>query len=192
MTKKETAVASIARLDGRPKTAVPNVSRAVPVRLALGAQIAPRVNTVRVAITMPLRVLVVPLVLAKVIQGKLRAYHAVPVNSAMLWVLLVANCVSTRRTLVKKKETAVASIAPSVGLPKTAVRNVLRAVRARSVLGVKIACRVNTVRVAIQMLLRALIVPLVLVKVTQGKRRAFPAVPVNSTILLVMSSANFV
>jgi hypothetical protein len=38
--KKETAVASIARLDGRPKTAVPNVSPAVPVRLALGVQIA--------------------------------------------------------------------------------------------------------------------------------------------------------
>ena len=75
-------------------------------------------------------------------------------------------------------------------IPSTAVLNVPLAVRVRLVLNVKIACRVNTVRVAIQMLLRALIVPLVLVKVTQGKRRAFPAVPVNSTMLLVLRIAN--
>ena len=77
-------------------------------------------------------------------------------------------------------------------IPSTAVRNVPRVVRARSVLGVKVACRVNTVRVAIQMLLRALIVPLVLVNVIKDKRRAFPAVPVNSTMLLVPTSVNFV
>jgi hypothetical protein len=36
MEREETAVASIVRLDGRPKTAVRNVSRAARVRLALG------------------------------------------------------------------------------------------------------------------------------------------------------------
>ena len=77
-------------------------------------------------------------------------------------------------------------------IPSTAVLNVPRVVRARSVLGVKIACRVNTVRVAIQMLLLVLIVPSVIVKVIQDKRRAFPAVPVNSTMLLVLPSVNFV
>ena len=138
MAKEERAVASIAQLDGRPKTAVPNVSRVVPVRLALGVQIACPVNIVQGAIRMPLRVLIAPLVLAKVMQGKHRAFHAVPVNSTMLWVLLVANCVSIRRTLVKKKETAVASIVPSVGLPKTAVPNVPRAVRVDLAVGVKI------------------------------------------------------
>ena len=34
--------------------------------------------------------------------------------------------------------------------------------------------------------------PLVLVKVIQDKLRAFPAAPVNSTMLLVLSSVNFV
>ena len=43
MTKEETAVALIAQLVGRPKTAVPNVSRAVRVRLALGVEIALKV-----------------------------------------------------------------------------------------------------------------------------------------------------
>ena len=77
-------------------------------------------------------------------------------------------------------------------IPSTAVLNVPLAVRVRLVLNVKIACRVNTVRVAIQMLLRVLIVPLVLVKVIQDKRRAFPAVPVNSAMLLVLASVNCV
>ena len=97
-----------------------------------------------------------------------------------------------RRTLVKREETAVVLIAQLVGRPKTAVRNAWRAARGRLVLGVKIACRANIVRVAIQMLLLVLIVPLVLVKVTQGKRRAFPAVPANSTMFLVLRSVNFV
>ena len=39
--KEETRVASIAPLDGRPKTAVPNVLRVVPVHLATVAKIAP-------------------------------------------------------------------------------------------------------------------------------------------------------
>ena len=91
-----------------------------------------------------------------------------------------------------KEETAVASIVQLDGPPKTAVRNVSRAARVRLALGVQIACPVNIVQVATKMLLRVLIVPLVLVKVTQGKRRAFPAVPVNSTMLQVPSSVNFV
>jgi len=37
--KEETAAASIVRLVGRPKTAVPDVPRAVRVRLALGVEI---------------------------------------------------------------------------------------------------------------------------------------------------------
>ena len=97
-----------------------------------------------------------------------------------------------RPTLVEKEETAVASIAQLVGRPKTAVRNVPCAARARLAWGVKIACRANIVRVAIQMLLLVLIAPLVLVKVIQDKRRAFLAVPVNSTMLLVLPSVNFV
>ena len=139
VAKEETAVASIAQLDGRPKTAVPNAPRAVRGRLALGVKIACPVNTVRVAIKMPLRVLIAPLVSVKVIQDKLRASHAAPVSSTMLRVLLVANCVSIRRTLVKREETAVASIAQPVGRPKTAVRNAWRAARARLVWAVKIA-----------------------------------------------------
>ena len=138
MEKEETAVVSIVPSVGLRKTAVPNVPRAGRGRLALGVQIACPVNIVQVAIRMPLRVLIAQLVLAKVIQDRLRAFHAVPVNSTMLWVLLVANCVSIRRTLVKKKETAVASIVPSVGLPKTAVPNALRAVRVDLALGVQI------------------------------------------------------
>ena len=135
--RQGTLVASIVQLDGRPTTAVRNVSRAVRVRLALVVTIACRVNTVRVAIKMLRRVLVAPLVLVKVIQGKLRAFHAVPVNSTMVQVPSSVNCVSMRRTLVEKEETAVASIAQLVGRPKTAVRNVSRAVRVRLAVGVK-------------------------------------------------------
>ena len=97
-----------------------------------------------------------------------------------------------RRTLVEKEEAAVALSVQLVGRPKTAVQNVTRAVRARLALGVNNACRGNIARVAIQMLLLVLIVPLVLVKVIQDKRRAFHAVPVNSTMLHVPSSVNFV
>ena len=119
--REETAVASIVPRVGRPKTAVPNVPRAVRVRLALGVTIARRVNTVRVAIKMLRRVLIAPLVLVKVMQGKLRAFRAVPVNSTMLRVLLFAKHVSIRRTLVAKKETAVAPIVQQVGLRQKAV-----------------------------------------------------------------------
>ena len=138
MAKEETAVASIAQLDGRPKTAVPNAPRAVPVHLALGAQIACPVNIVRVATKMPLRVLIARLVLAKVIQDKLRAFHAVPVNTTMLPVRFAAKNVSIRRTMVTKKETAAASSAQSVGRPKTAVQNAWRAAPERLALGVQI------------------------------------------------------
>ncbi len=93
MEKEETAVASIAPRVGRPKTAVPNVPRAVPVRLALGVRIACPVNIVKVATKMPSRVLIAPLVLVKVIQDKLRAFLAVPVNSTMFQVPRRANLV---------------------------------------------------------------------------------------------------
>ena len=137
--KEETAVALIVPRVGRPKTAVPNVPRAVRVRLALGVTIACRVNIVRVAIKMLRRVLIAPLVLVKEMQGKLRAFRAVPVNSTMLRVLLFAKHVSIRHTLVTKEETAVASIAQPVGRPKTAVPNVSRVVRVRLAKAVKIA-----------------------------------------------------
>ena len=107
----------------------------------------------------------------------------------------VANCLAINVQPTQQVKVPIQPPADHVTLekiPSMVVRNVPCVVRARLVLGVKVACRVNTVRVATKMLLRVLIVPLVLVKVTQGKRRAFPAVPVNSTILLVMSSANFV
>jgi hypothetical protein len=80
--------------------------------------------------------------LAKLMQGKHRAFHAAPVNSRMLPVTGVANRVSIRRTLVAKEETAVASTARSVGRPKTAVPNVPRAVPVRLALGVKLARKV--------------------------------------------------
>ena len=51
------------------------------------------------------------LVSVKVMKGKRRVLNAVPVNSTMLPGLLVANYVSIRRILVRKVETAVASIA---------------------------------------------------------------------------------
>ena len=73
------------------------------------------------------------------LRNKRRALNAAPVNSTMLPVRFVAKCVSIRRTLIEREETALALIAQSVGRPKTAVRNVLRAVRVRLALGVKIA-----------------------------------------------------
>ena len=91
-----------------------------------------------------------------------------------------------------KAETAVASIVQPVGRPKMAVRNAWRAARGRLALGVQIARPVNIVQAATKMLLCVLIAPLVLVKVTQGKRRVFPAVPANSTMFLVLRSVNFV
>ena len=77
-----------------------------------------------------------PLVLVKVMQGKRRAFPVVPVNSTILLVMSSVNCVQMRRTLVEKEEAAVALIAQPVGRPKTAVRNVSRAVRVRLALGV--------------------------------------------------------
>ena len=71
--------------------------------------------------------------------SKRRVLNAAPVNSMTLWVLFVASRVQIRRTLVKKEETAAASIVQVVGRPTTAVRNVSRAVRERLALGVKIA-----------------------------------------------------
>jgi hypothetical protein len=106
-------------------------------RLAMGAKTVPRVNTVQVAWLL-LLVRNAQLVSVKVMKDKRRALNAVPVNSTMLRVLLVANSVSTQPTLVAKEEKAVASIVQQVGLRKTAVPNVLRVVRVRLALGVKI------------------------------------------------------
>jgi hypothetical protein len=76
------------------------------------------------------------LVSAKTIQGKYRAFHAVPVNSTMLPVLFDVKNVSIRPTLVEKEETPLAWIAQPVGRPKTAVLNVKLVVRVRLALGV--------------------------------------------------------
>ena len=80
-----------------------------------------------------------PLVLVKAIPGKRRVYNAVPENSMMLQVQPHARRVSIRRTLVEKKETAVALIVQWVGRPKRAVPNVSRVVRVRLAKAVKIA-----------------------------------------------------
>ena len=74
---------------------------------------------------------IAPWVSVKAMQGKLHAFHAVPVNSTMVQVPSSVNYVSMRRTLVEKEETAVASIVQLGGRPKTAVPNVSRAVRVR-------------------------------------------------------------
>jgi len=79
---------------------------------------------------------IAPWVSVKVIQGKLRAFHAVPVNSTMLPVLFDVKNVSIRPTLVEKEETPLAWIAQPVGRPKTAVLNVKLVVRVRLALGV--------------------------------------------------------
>jgi hypothetical protein len=64
------------------------------------------------------------------LQNKRRALNAAPVNSMMLPVRFVVHCVQIRRTLVTREETPVASIVQLVGRPKTAVRNVIRAMLA--------------------------------------------------------------
>jgi hypothetical protein len=121
----------------RPRKAVPNAKRAVLEDTAPGVKTARKVNTVMVLIQLPRHVAIAPPVITTTTRAKDRVCHAVPVNSTMLQVLLVANYVSTQPTLVAKEETAVASIVQQVGLPKTAVQNVLRAVRVRLALGVK-------------------------------------------------------
>ena len=73
---------------------------------------------------------IAPLVSVKVIQGRRRALNAVPVNSMMLPVRFVVHGVHVQLFLVAKEETAVASIVQVVGRPKTAVRNVIRAMPA--------------------------------------------------------------
>ena len=90
---------------------------------------------------------------------------------------------------MEKEETAVASIVPSVGMLKKAVPNVKRVVRGRLVLGVKLACRGNTVRVT-SMLLAAHSAPLDLVKTIQDRRRAYHAAPADSPMSLVLWNAN--
>ena len=95
------------------------------------------------------------------------------------------------RTTAIKKETRRALVVQQVGLRRKAVPNAKRVVRGRLVLGVKIACRGNTVRVT-SMLLAAHNAPLDLVKVIQVKRRAQNAVLVNSTMRMVPSSVKHV
>ena len=67
------------------------------------------------------------------------ALNAAPVNSTMLLVQFVVQCVHIRRTFMEKEETTVALLVQLVGLPKLAVQNVVRVVRVRLALGVKIA-----------------------------------------------------
>jgi len=52
--------------------------------------------------------------------GKQHVLNAAPVNSTMLQVLVVANCVTIQRILVEKEETAVVSSVQWVGRLKTA------------------------------------------------------------------------
>jgi hypothetical protein len=120
---------------------------------------------------LPRRVVIAPPVTTTTTRVKDRAFNAAPVNLTMLPVRFVVHCVQIRRTLVEKEETAVASTAPRVGLPKTAVRNVSRVVQEHSALLlvkiVKIAWWVNIVPVNMKMVLiriqlRALVVQLVL------------------------------
>jgi hypothetical protein len=79
-------------------------------------------------------------------QGKLnrcpdirRALNAALVNSTMLPVHFVVQCVHIRRTFMEKEETTVALLVQLVGLPKLAVQNVVRVVRVHLALGVNIA-----------------------------------------------------
>ena len=73
----------------------------------------------------------------KMTKDKRPASNAAPVNSMTLWVPLNANYAQSRRTLVKRAETVLASIVQQVGRPETAVLNVLRVMRVRLALGVQ-------------------------------------------------------
>tara|TARA_B110000208_G_C11436952_1_gene309350 strand:- start:96 stop:473 length:378 start_codon:yes stop_codon:yes gene_type:complete len=84
------------------------------------------------------RVLDAQLDSAKVIQVKLPVFHVARVNSTTLLMRRHANLVKHRLSLVAKKETPVAQLAPQVGPPKMAVKNVPRAVRVRLVTVAKI------------------------------------------------------
>ena len=85
------------------------------------------------------RVLDAQLDSAKVIQVKLPVFHVARVNSMTLLMRRHANLVKHRLSLVAKKETPVAQLAPQVGPPKKAVPNAPRAVRVRLVTVAKIA-----------------------------------------------------
>ena len=85
------------------------------------------------------RVLGAQLVSVKVIKGKRRVLNAVQANSMTLKVPVNANYVPPPPTLVKKEETALASIVPRGGCPPVAAPNAKRAVRERSVMVAKIA-----------------------------------------------------
>jgi len=94
--KEESRRALVVQQVGRRRKAVPNAKRVVRgclvMLLAKIAKIAWRDNTVQVnmkTVKIPIqqRVSVAPLVLVKVIEDKLRAYRAAPVNSPMSLVL---------------------------------------------------------------------------------------------------------
>ena len=107
---------------------------------------------------MPLRVLIARLVLTKVIQDKLRAFHAAPVNSMMLWALTNASNVLKTRITATKEETRPALLAPRGNFRGKAVLNASRVVREHLAMSlvkiVKIAWWVNTVPVNMKMVLR--------------------------------------
>ena len=83
-----------------------------------------------VLIQLPRHVAIAPPVITTTMLVKDRVCHAAPVNSTMLPVRLIVQCVQIRRTLMEKEEKAVASIVQLVGRPKRAVRNVIRAMLA--------------------------------------------------------------
>jgi hypothetical protein len=137
------------RVDGRPKTAVPNVPREVRGLTKMVVKCVMRVKIVR-AVWMLFVVKIVRLVSVKVTKDKLRASNAALVNSTMLLVLVPVNYVSTRLTLVKKEETVVALSVQLGGRPKkTAVPNAKLVVQEDLVVllveTAKIAEQVNTV-----------------------------------------------
>ena len=97
------------------------------------------------------RVLDAQLDSAKVIQVKLPVFHVARVNSMTLLMRRHANLVKHRLSLVAKKETPVAQLAPQVGRPRKAVPNAPRAGRVRLVTGAKIVQWVLLEKVLTQM-----------------------------------------
>jgi hypothetical protein len=88
--------------------------------------------------------------------------------------------------MVIKEEHQVVSHATTVRRPRKAVPNVKRAVLEDTATGVKTAQKVNTVMVLIQLPRHVAIAPPVITTTTRAKDRVCHAVPVNSTMLLVL------
>ena len=89
------------------------------------------------------------------------------------------------RTTAIKEEIRRVLVVQQVGRRRKAVPNAKRVVRGRLVLGVKIACRGNTVRVT-WVLLSVHNAPLALVKTIQDRRRAYHVAPADSPMSLVL------